>query len=160
MARFKDNKGREWVLSLDIDIIEQCRDAVGLDLMGLDGGASFQSIPAFIKGLWVLCHEQADAAKIPVKDFYHGLVGDAIDAAREALLEAIRDFLPKADRTLFDQAASKVREATALAYQTVGKRVDSLSPESLVAAAEKTRPTISGAPSTARPESSASLPVA
>lgn len=101
MARFKDAQGREWMLSLTVgDQLEIQRQT------GVNVGAAFKSVDALsemifsdpatlVKTLWVLCEKQAKQASVEPEQFGYGFDGVTIEAATEALLEAIADFTPR-----------------------------------------------------------------
>ncbi len=113
MSTFKDNAGNDWTLALDAPAIRAVRNECGgLDLVDLSGDAceKLASDPCLlVEVLWVLCRDKAGGG-IEAAEFGRRLVGDAIERATAALLEAIADFFPKRRRELARAMANKNRE--------------------------------------------------
>lgn len=112
MSAFKDNADKEWTLVLDAPTIRAVRNECGgLDLVDLSGEAceKLAADPCLlVEVLWVLCRDKSGG--IDAAAFGRRLVGDAIERATTALLEAIADFFPKRRRELARALASKNRE--------------------------------------------------
>lgn len=108
MATFKDKHGKDWVISLDAPLIMAVRRECDLDLASTDGSAYERMADdpiLLVNVLWVLCREQAG----DMTDVMFGklLVGDAIEKATEAMLEAICDFFPLRKRQLLQAVVAK-----------------------------------------------------
>jgi hypothetical protein len=121
MSVFKDSKGREWTLKLDAPSITKVREEFdGLDLANLDGSVYLkltEDVVLLVNVLWVLVRDQAQALSPSVVDidFGRALVGDCIDNATNALLEAVSNFIPQRKRVLLTAA---VREQEKLRQET------------------------------------------
>jgi hypothetical protein len=114
---FKDANGREWLVKLDGPKIGEVRKLLGVDLAATDGSASekLRDDPVLlVDTLWVVCRGQAAAGGVSSAQFGEALVGDPIETATEALIDAINDFFPsrrrEALKTLTAQT-KKTREA-------------------------------------------------
>lgn len=97
MHSFKDQAGRDWMLSIDCDTIERIAATTGLDLASpFDGEPSLQQkialhIPTQVKLLWALCREQAEKSQMTRGEFEAALRG-ILPAAVEALHKELSDF--------------------------------------------------------------------
>lgn len=103
MASFKDANGKTWTVQLDAPTIKAVRDELKIDLVD-SKGTTFSQLAddpiTLVDVLWVICREQASAAGITDEQFGRALVGDPIEQATGALLDAICDFFPQAKRKL------------------------------------------------------------
>lgn len=95
MHTFKDENGKEWVVRLDGPKVREARK-LGIDLAAVDGSAvqKLTDPVLLVDTLWILCRTQAQAANVSDVLFGEVLVGDAIECATDALIEAINDFFP------------------------------------------------------------------
>lgn len=111
MPTFKDANGKEWLLTLDAPTIRMVRSELdGLDLASADGQVyeQLQDDPCqLVDCIWVLCREQAISRGVTDVDFGKALVGEVIDQATAALLNAIVDFSPTRKRELLKAVAAK-----------------------------------------------------
>ena len=120
MPAFKDTNGHEWLVKLDGPKIREVRQACNVDLGALDGSV-FDRLDRdpvlLVDVLWVLCRGQANG--ITDVQFGEALVGDPIEAATKALVDAVTDFFPSRKRLLLrslaDKQAALVEKGTALA---------------------------------------------
>lgn len=98
MASFRDSKGREWVIELNVGSLLEVRERTELDLPKLM--KSEESLCDFlfgdatqpVKALWVLCEEQANERNINERAFYKLFDGAVLEAATEALLKSVANF--------------------------------------------------------------------
>jgi hypothetical protein len=112
MPTFKDTNGQEWLLRLNVGKIREVRELHRVNLAALDGTAydKLEGDPELLVNvLWTLCKSQAPEKSITEVQFGESLVGDAIDGATAALLEAIGDFFPKSKREMVQTLAQKTR---------------------------------------------------
>lgn len=103
MSVFKDNNNREWNIKIDAPTIQAVRNELDVDLADLTGATVerlAEDVILLVNTLYVLCRSQAQAANISDEQFGEALIGDAIDRATAALLQAITDFFPSAKRQL------------------------------------------------------------
>lgn len=113
MATFQDAQGRSWELALDAPTIDTIRDEIDQDFLKGDPLQTCKRLgedPALICHLvYVLCRRQMAERAISQEDFYRAVIGPSIDAAGEALEEAMLGFIPGRRRELMEVTARKSR---------------------------------------------------
>lgn len=122
MTKFADAKQREWTLEVTTGVIKRVRADLKIDLAD-PSQATMDRLAddpvLLVDLLWLMCADQAKGRDVSAEDFGRALVGDPIEVAVSALLEAIVDFFPGRRRLLLREANAKalsVREkATDLA---------------------------------------------
>jgi len=127
MATFKDSDGKDWILVLDAPTIRAVRSDCKIDLASLDDKPFQQlhdDVVLLVDVLYVMCRDQAIAKDITDRQFGQRLVGDAIDRATAALLEAITDFFPQSQRLLLSSLARKNREVREKAMSLTMARIE------------------------------------
>jgi len=108
MPVFKDANKREWIVKLDAPKIQSVRSRCNVNLTDFEGNAYGQMSDdpcLLVNVLWVLCEN--DAKEVTQTQFGEALVGNAIDDATAALLEAIKDFFPERKRDLLTAIAAQ-----------------------------------------------------
>lgn len=117
MPTFKDTNGREWRIHLDAPTIREIRNTFdGLNLIDAEGRcfAQLAGDPVtLVDVLWCLCRDQAQAAGVTDVQFGRALMGEAIEQATEALLNAILDFFPPRKRGALRAVYERTREIEA-----------------------------------------------
>lgn len=97
-AKFTDTEGRSWHLAFNFGNARSIKDEVGFDVSDLQDGRAFSLLAfdhrRFAQLLWMLCEKQADRAAVDEQSFAEGFGGDVIDAAMQALEEAVVNFTP------------------------------------------------------------------
>lgn len=126
MAKFTDEQGHEWHLRLNVGLIERARHSLEIDLADMSSQTFFKLADdpvAMVGVLWLLVESEAKERGVSPESFGEALVGDAIDAATEALLEAIGDFFPRRKRELFHKMTeagnASLAEADRLAEESL-----------------------------------------
>ena len=115
MPSFKDNIDREWQISLTAQSIQQIRNDCDPSFLLKDGELSntflrLQSDPVLLcRVIFLLCAVQRQERAVLEEDFYMQVIGDAIDRATEALLEAIVIFSPARTRKVLEVFQSQDR---------------------------------------------------
>lgn len=154
MASFKDNAKRDWSLSLNVNILKLIKRELEVDLLDLAHGAVLDRLandPALLVDvLYLTCQSQAERANVTAEQFGEAMVGDALDAASEALVDALVEFLPGKKRALLHKLMEKVKGAEQVMMDRLEQEIDELDLTQLMAGL--------GEPSTASPDSSASTP--
>jgi len=127
MAKFLDNRDRQWTITIDVDAIRRVRADPGVDLMGVLDGPLLTKIGSdpvlLVDVLYTLCAEQAEAAKVTPRQFGQGLTGDAIEAAATALLEGLADFFPSRRRAILRQVLQRAEAMDADNLTAMEKRL-------------------------------------
>lgn len=116
MATFTDTLDRNWEIRLDapsiLKIRGDCDPAFMLGDSSEDNTATrLQEDPVLLcRVIYLLCQKQCVQRQVSEEDFYLGVIGEAIDAATDALIGAMRDFSPRWKRELL--AAATERQTT------------------------------------------------
>lgn len=101
-AAFRDKTGRTWALELNAPLIRKIQQTLGVNLVDLkaDPIGQIETDPLlFVDVLWMIV--EADAGDVTDEEFGRALAGEAvIDAAGEAMAEAIVNFSPSGKRSL------------------------------------------------------------
>lgn len=154
MPSFKDNKGREWVIELNLLTIRPMKVA-GFDIYTLDENrmAKLKQLSvdgdALAEWVWQNVKPQAEKLGIGFEEWIVGLNGDAVYSMREAFFDAYANFIPNpkmrfalqnlrdAEKKVKDQAAEIFEEATAklieMAQGNLQKAKAEMTPERIAA---------------------------
>ena len=122
MKTFKDNAGRTWTVSVNVDAIRRVRSALGVNLMEAVEGDLLEQLSSdpvlLCDVIYVVCRPEAEARSVSDEDFGRAMAGDAIGHATAALLEDLVDFFPQGRRRVLSKALAKLQavEARALGY--------------------------------------------
>ena len=101
MASFRDAKGREWVIRIDVGALLDVQERTGLDLPQLMRSDEvlteflFGDATQPVRALWVLCEEQAKELGLNERGFMRLFDGPTLEAATEALLKSVANFSPR-----------------------------------------------------------------
>lgn len=125
MAKYSDERGREWSIELDVAMIELIRNQTGIDLLALVDGKLAEVLYADLSATasaiylaskpagrvgrfraWlvdafcaVMPQRTANAIQRAIaRRFKSSMSGDAFERASDALLESLIDFFPNARR--------------------------------------------------------------
>lgn len=118
-ASFRDAQGRTWHLLLTIGRARAIREATGVDVGRVEDGTFFVQLrrdpETFAAVLWLLCEKQAELLNPPLTPamFVEALDGNSLDAAREAIAQAVISFTPAAVRGPLEIVLRKTNEAEA-----------------------------------------------
>ena len=139
MASFKDSKNRDWIVSVDVATIKVVRARLSIDNQPVDltqiankDGVLLDRLARdvcfLVDLLWVLCEEQAPGKNVDEIEFARGLVGDGIDSASSALIEAMIDFFPRERRELLKAMWAKSQEVETLIMDQAKQDVAEMAP--------------------------------
>jgi hypothetical protein len=99
MAVFQDRSGRQWLVQIDAPKLAAVRSECGLTLTDpKDFEQATTDELKLVDVLWVLCRAQAQQQGVEQTSFCAALVGDVLDDAQKALVDAVLDFFPKSKR--------------------------------------------------------------
>jgi len=148
MRTFTDNRGRVWTLVINVAALKRVKAAVGVDLVALieDGFKGLdlltrRDVIQFVDTLYVLCRDQAEAAKVTDEDFGAALFGDSLAAATDAFIGELVDFFPQAQREAMTKARTKMGLVEKMAMARAMKALEEISEEEVVRSLEQsTRP--------------------
>jgi hypothetical protein len=98
MKVFRDARGREWYVSVNVTSIKRVKALVGVNLLDALGGDLAERLTTdtilLCDVLFALCKPEADTKGITDADFGESLHGEVLDPASVALIEEIIDFFP------------------------------------------------------------------
>lgn len=129
MAKFTDHTGHEWKLLLTYGSAKRVREETGVNL-ALAGAGAIEWVDALfgdpgklVGVLWELCAEQARAGNVTADQFGERFDGATLDAAGNALLEAVADFFPRSRiaQALREKLPEVVAKAEAEAVAKIGQ---------------------------------------
>lgn len=126
MKTFRDNKGREWLIAVNVTAIKRVRGLVNINLLDvLEHKADLlrrlvSNIELVCDVLYALCKPEADSKGVTDVDFGEALAGDAIDQATTVLLDELADFFPSPnDRANLKRLIEATHQAAARAQELV-----------------------------------------
>ncbi|MBX3397486.1 MAG: hypothetical protein KF873_01985 [Gemmataceae bacterium] len=101
MAQYVDKAGETWTVDLDFGLIKQIQKETGVDFAAaMDGrGAGLSELlfaqdpGRLVAVLYVVC--EAENKGLSPEEWARRFNGPAIEAASEALIEAVADFFPR-----------------------------------------------------------------
>jgi hypothetical protein len=98
MKTFTDATGKTWAVTINTNAIKRAKDTAGVYLVDVVNGDLYERLlldPVLVCDVaYGVCKPEADTRKFTREDFNAVLVGDAIAAAREAILGDLVDFFP------------------------------------------------------------------
>ena len=128
MPKFKDKNGIDWTVEINIGTIKAVRSDCEVDLLGATDGKLIEKLLGdmvlFVDVLYVICREQCENQNVSDEDFGRGLLGDALENATIAFLEALTNFFPKDRRVLIRKALDKREELNKMTLEVLGKKLD------------------------------------
>ena len=130
MAHFKDTKGDEWEVKIDAPMILRIREECDPGFMLGDGEKEntygrLSTDPVLLcRIIFLLCDKQRQTRSISEEQFYEHVIGDAIDGATEAMLQAIINFTPRRTRDLLKASAAKQESLHSLAMKAAIAKIN------------------------------------
>jgi hypothetical protein len=102
VASFKTKDGKAWTLALDLELADEILATTNIDLLDVNRLESTLADLACVTSprrlvddfLWPLVREQAGKVGADLAAFRKGIDGPALEAATNALVEAVADFFP------------------------------------------------------------------
>ncbi len=124
MPAFSDDNGDQWQVKVTIGAVDRCRDIAGIDLLTVVGGDGFGEFIAdpvrAAKAVYAVVRPEATRRGLSEEQFLERLSGDAMDAARNALLDGIVDFFPSpAERRARRNLLAEIRRVIAKEMETL-----------------------------------------
>jgi len=128
MKTFKDNAGRTWTVSVNVDAIKRVRSALDVNLMEAVEGDLLERLandPVLLCDvIYIVCRPEAEARSVSDEDFGRAMAGDAIEHATTAILEELVDFFPRGRRRVLHKALTKLQAVEARAVEYAEARLD------------------------------------
>lgn len=130
MKQFKDGKGREWAIELNVSTIKRVRELTEVNLLAvLEGGDLLERLGSdpelLCNTLYALVKPEADRQNISDVQFGEGMSGDAIDHGATALLGELVDFFPEPRRRVLAGVLEKLKKLETEAISQSLRRVES-----------------------------------
>jgi hypothetical protein len=128
MQKFIDRRGRVWIVDIDNTTLRRVKTLTGVRLLdAVDGDLIPQMTQDFLllgEVLFAVCKPQADKDSVDQEAFESGLSGDCLTEARNALVEALLDFLPEDQRRLLSKAVTHQKMIETRGLAAIEKRLD------------------------------------
>ena len=129
MKTFKDNAGRSWTVTVNVDAVKRVRSLLSVNLLEVLDGKLIERLagdPVLLCDvLYALVKPEADERKVTDEEFGRSMAGDAIEQGTTALLEELVDFFPQARRRLLAKALEKLKAWEAKALVVAEQRLES-----------------------------------
>jgi len=126
MATFTDTEGRSWIVAVNCATLGRCKDA-GVDLTRPDAALRIaDDVLQLGMALWCMVERQAESRGITPEQFAESLgSGEVIDAAADALLEALVDFTRPGRRAVLRKAIATKQDVDRKAVGVAEQMIDS-----------------------------------
>lgn len=131
MPKFTDKEGREWNIYVDIPVARKIRKLLDVDILDLT--VSLPKLAAdpilLCDVLYVICSDQADQKEVTDENFGAALFGEPIEAAGDALVEALINFTPPRQQKILRnmrEISLKVQDQQAGMIQSVMGKVNEM----------------------------------
>lgn len=124
---FRDLSDREWVVVLTIPDVITIRDSINVNLLEIDDVARVERDPvAAVAVLWILCESQAKSRNLSERDFGRLFsTGEVVDAAQNALIEAVKNFSRPQRREEISRVLEKQAKLQAAALRRAQALIES-----------------------------------
>lgn len=138
MSAFKDAVGRNWELHITPSGMRRTKSLTGVHLGTIlnDQMKALSELVAdpiaLIDVLYCLCKPQAEAIGVTEEQFGEGLVGDNLEAATDAFLEALSDFFPSRQGRVLKALWKQMRAAQTTLAEELEQQVSQLTPTDFV----------------------------
>lgn len=137
MKRFKDAKGRDWDIQINVTQIKRARDILGIDIAGL-AGEGFKPLEDLLGDpvklvdlIFVLVQAQAEKAEVNDLDFGSAFDGDVLHSAGKAFAEELGSFIRPTMRETYRRTLTKGEELRELLARKAEKKLEKLDLEAL-----------------------------
>ena len=108
MRTFTDSAGHAWQVVINTNSIKRAKTTSGANLVDILDGELYARLlldPVLVCQIaYGVCKPEAESRKFSEEDFYAAMTGDAIAAARTAVLEDLADFFPNPIRGSLQKA--------------------------------------------------------
>ena len=137
MKRFKDAKGREWDIQINVSQTKRAREILGVSIAGL-AGEGFKPLEdllnnpeALVDLLFLLVKEQAEKAGVTDIDFGSAFDGDVLQEAGMAFTEELALFIRPTMRETYRRTLEKGKALQKLMAAKAEKHLEKLDLEAL-----------------------------
>lgn len=140
MAIWKDKNGKTWNCEITIKTLKDIKNILGVDFLGdVTEGVKKLRLDLFFlcNALYVVHKDECDAQGISDEDFGKLLVGDTIDDATKAFINALICFFPKQQREMLEQITNKREAVEAEIMQAVKTKIAEMPTNQILQAIQK-----------------------
>lgn len=135
MKDFKDAKDTNWDITVNVGTAKAVKDLTGVNLFDLYASEAqkvFSDPCLLVNVIYVLCKKQAENRKISDVEFGERMIGDALEAASNALLLEVADFFPSGRRQVLKKMFEQSQTAAKQMEQDAIKKLESMDVASLL----------------------------
>lgn len=129
MHTWTDSAGQDWVIAVNIATARRVKELAGVDLLDVFDGSMLARLavdPAtLVEVLYGLCSKKADERDLSYEQFAERAIGDALETAIPAIVQAITDFFPSGRREVLRRLWERVRTADQAAVNLLAKKIQS-----------------------------------
>ena len=140
MAAFKDRHGREWHFEITPYSMKRVKELTGVHMGKLldDELKPLNDLLSdaiqFVDVMYCLCKPQCDSDGVTDEQFGMSLVGDPLEAAAEAFMEALADFFPTRQGKILRKLAETSQQLRTVLANQVEERLDEIKRTSIESA--------------------------
>ena len=142
MAKFTDNSGQEWQVIVDTWTLRAVKNNAGVLLTSLLEEnatlyAQLYSDPILLADIvWPLIEDQAKERNVTMRDFGADFTGQAVTAARDAVVEATVDFFDPQTRLQAMRIIGKIQEVATTLRDQANEAIENIDPLQAVSSIE------------------------
>ena len=156
MRLFKDTRGREWRVEINVTQVKRVRALAGVDIFSVGDdflvrfGGLLQDVVQLVDILFVLVMDQAKEAAVTDEDFGRALAGDVLHHATDAFAQELIDFFRDVEtRQVLREYLARYRELGKAAMDAGRQRLRRLDVGKMVREAMGPNKALNGSPTTA-----------
>lgn len=132
MPQFTDSKGRSWSIEITVGALKRVRRLLAVDLMDVLEAQKglleslYRDPVAIADVCYAACQPQAESLGVDQDEFLGSLSGDAIDHARDALLEGLAAFFPSPPtRAAMRRVIDEAKRQQQIVRESIERRIES-----------------------------------
>lgn len=136
MAFFKDCNGKNWEVSINIKTLKRVKNTLGIDLLDLSEGGDVTKLEKDIMlrcdVLYLVCQDECEKSGISDEQFGESLIGQAIEDAQDAFIEALINFYPPRQAEIMRETQRKVKVAQDKTLKMMGQKLSEMNMEEIL----------------------------
>ena len=129
MKKFKDNTNREWEIAINVAAVRRVRNKLNADLLDIQTTMPrLLADPIFLVDVvYVLCEAQATEYNVSDEQFGEAMAGDALGAAKQALIDELKSFFPtREERDAVERAIQKGIEMVSILRKKGTEKINAM----------------------------------
>jgi hypothetical protein len=134
LRKFTDANGREWSITINVGTAKRVLDLAGVDIFKIfseEATRLFSDPILLVNTIYVLVSDQCKGRDVTDAQFGEALVGDAIESAADALMQAVADFFPLSRRLIAQKTIEKSKLAAKAITDRALMELDKLDPNNI-----------------------------